>query len=240
MKRIKSLEEWLEELAKRESSGNYSAVNPYGYLGKYQMGEGALADAGYYKGASSEIYQNWQNKFTGKDNVYSKEDFLNNPQAQENAIRSYMNKQWNYVKHYGYDKYVGSVIDGNEITPSGLLAGMHLKGHGGLGEYLKSNGQKKVADAYGTSITKYLKDYGGYDVSEITNPNYNRPKFDLTKQEKVDQVLNKNKDMMSNVADSVFYSEPKSINSLKNIPPQPPLSDEEWLERLRKSRRYMY
>ena len=52
MTKYKTLEEWLEELAKRESNGNYSAVNPFGYLGKYQMGEGALTDVGYYNGRS--------------------------------------------------------------------------------------------------------------------------------------------------------------------------------------------
>ena len=38
MLNYKSLEDWLEELAKRESSGRYDIVNSAGYLGKYQMG----------------------------------------------------------------------------------------------------------------------------------------------------------------------------------------------------------
>ncbi len=38
MAKYRSLDEWLEELAKKESSGNYSAVNYAGYLGKYQLG----------------------------------------------------------------------------------------------------------------------------------------------------------------------------------------------------------
>jgi hypothetical protein len=32
---------FLNALGQRESSGNYHAVNQLGYLGKYQMGEGA-------------------------------------------------------------------------------------------------------------------------------------------------------------------------------------------------------
>lgn len=44
----KGYEAFLLALGLRESSGRYDVVNPYGYLGKYQMGEAALIDAGYY------------------------------------------------------------------------------------------------------------------------------------------------------------------------------------------------
>ena len=39
-------EEFLKEIAKRESSNSYKSVNGDGFLGKYQMGEYALIDAG--------------------------------------------------------------------------------------------------------------------------------------------------------------------------------------------------
>ncbi len=35
----KNLDQFLNDLAGRESGGNYKAVNRYGFLGKYQMGE---------------------------------------------------------------------------------------------------------------------------------------------------------------------------------------------------------
>ena len=41
--------DFFEQLGFRESSGNYKAINSIGYLGKYQMGEYALIDVGYYK-----------------------------------------------------------------------------------------------------------------------------------------------------------------------------------------------
>jgi hypothetical protein len=65
------------------------------------MGEQALQDAGYYKGDSSPTKNNWKGTWTGKDGVNSREDFLNNPQAQENAIRAYVDKQRGYIEHYG-------------------------------------------------------------------------------------------------------------------------------------------
>ena len=46
---MKSFEHFLYDLGARESGGNYKAFNKYGYAGKYQMGEAALIDAGYYK-----------------------------------------------------------------------------------------------------------------------------------------------------------------------------------------------
>lgn len=71
MKKYKSLEELLEELGMKESSGNYSAVNPLGYLGKYQMGEMALTDVGYYKLNPNGKENDWLGTFTGKDNINS-------------------------------------------------------------------------------------------------------------------------------------------------------------------------
>ena len=49
MKNYLSFEDLLTALGLSESGGNYGAVNKFNYLGKYQMGEEALSDAGYYK-----------------------------------------------------------------------------------------------------------------------------------------------------------------------------------------------
>ena len=104
MKKYKSLEELFKELGFSESSGRYNIVNSAGYLGKYQMGGSALTDAGYYKLNPNGKENDWLGTFTGKDNVNSKEDFLNNPYAQENAIREFTKKQWGYLKNNGSTK----------------------------------------------------------------------------------------------------------------------------------------
>ena len=46
------------------------AFNKYGYAGKYQMGEMAMIDAGYYIKKGS-FNNDWSGIFTGKDRVYS-------------------------------------------------------------------------------------------------------------------------------------------------------------------------
>lgn len=236
MSKYKSLEELLEELGARESSGNYSAVNDYNYLGKYQMGESALSDAGYYKGSSPGNKLEWAGKFNGKDGVYSKEDFLKNHQAQENAMRDYMKRQWQILRSNGSTKYVGSNINGIEITPSGLLGGAHLVGGGGVGNYTSTKGRTVPKDGNGTSIEEYLKKFAGYDVSEITDPNYYAPKFGVSKEDAISRVLNQGKNVISGVANQVMPSASIPDKVMNKARVQPPLTEEEWRKRLRRQR----
>jgi hypothetical protein len=53
------------------------------------------------------------------------------------------------------------------ITESGILAAAHLAGAGNVKKYLYSGGSKDVVDAYGTSITRYLSKFEGFDTSGI-------------------------------------------------------------------------
>ena len=165
---MKDLQQFLNDIGARESGGKYNILNKYGYAGKYQMGEMALVDAGYYVKSNKKYNNDWTGKFIGKDGVLSIHDFLNNPYAQEKAQLIYKRKQWNYLKAVGADKYLGKNINGYTITASGLLAGAHLKGAGSVMKYLKSNGQIIEKDGFGTSIESYMKKFLGYDVSQIT------------------------------------------------------------------------
>ncbi|MDO5692749.1 MAG: peptidoglycan-binding domain-containing protein [Pseudomonadota bacterium] len=172
-----SYSDYLQALARRESGGAvaagrdpYQEVNYAGYLGKYQMGELALIDAGYYK-KDGTSRNDWKGEWTGKDGIDSKEDFLKSPQAQENAINSYNQKQWSYIRHYDLDKYIGKTLDdGQKITASGLLAGAHLVGVGELKNYLQSNGNTVPKDGNGTKISKYVHDMGDFDITQIMSP----------------------------------------------------------------------
>ena len=166
---MKTLQQFLNDLGARESGGNYKAFNKYGYAGKYQMGEAALIDAGYYKKPSCIYNNDWSGIFTGKDGVKSIQDFLNNPTAQENAQITFKKKQWGYLKAVGAHKYLGKTINGILITQSGLLAGAHLKGAGSVIKYLSTNGKEIGKDAFGTSVESYIKQFANYDVTEITN-----------------------------------------------------------------------
>lgn len=165
---MKTLQQFLNDLGARESGGNYKAFNCYGYAGKYQMGEAALIDAGYYRKPSRRYNNDWSGEFLGKDRVKSIQDFLNNPKAQENAQIIFKKKQWGYLKAVGAHNYLKLIINGFLITPSGLLAGAHLKGAGSVIQYLKSGGEIVPKDGFGTTLESYIKQFANYDVSEIT------------------------------------------------------------------------
>ncbi len=167
-KPAKNLDDFYKDLGLRESRGNYKAKNRFGYLGKYQMGEQALTEAGYYKKTSKEYNNDWTGTFTGKDGVFSETDFLNNKIAQENAQTVYQKAQWKQLQANGSTKYIGQTINGIKITQSALLGGAHLVGSSGVHKFLSSNGQIDTKDRNGTAISQYMKKFQDYDVSPIT------------------------------------------------------------------------
>jgi len=160
---MKTYDAFFEALGQRESSGNYSAIQKkYGYLGKYQMGEAALIDCGYYK-RDGKISNSFLDPFwTGKDGVKSKQGFLDNHQAQENAIREYMKIQWRYIIAKDLDRFVGQSRNGILFSVSGILAGAHLGGHGRLEAYLKHN--RLIPDGNRVYVTEYIKKFAGYET----------------------------------------------------------------------------
>lgn len=163
----KPYSDYLAALAKHESAGQadpYRASNRYGYLGKYQMGEMALIDAGFYKRDGSKS-NDFRGEWTGKHGIHSKEEFLNQPQAQEAAIRAYNRAQWSHIKNRHLDAHIGKQYgEGPVLTASGLLAGAHLVGVGNLQKYLESEGRVVPSDGNKVPITRYLNDMSGYDI----------------------------------------------------------------------------
>ena len=159
---MKTYEQLLLDLSKSESSRRYDIVNPYGYLGKYQMGEGALIDCGYYT-QDGKINNTFLDSYwTGKDGVKSKQDFLNNHQAQENAIRDYMRIQWGYILVHGLDRFIGRSRNGILITASGLLGGAHLGGHVRVNTFVKTG--RDPQDRNHVHVSTYIKKFAGYDT----------------------------------------------------------------------------
>ncbi len=133
-----------EALAFKESQGNYFTTNSLGYLGKYQFGIGTLELMG----------------------VYNSTHFLSNPVLQEKAFKTNVSRN-KWILRKDIVRFEGKHINGVEITESGILAAAHLAGAGNVKKYLRSFGEEDVTDDYGTSITKYLRKFSGYDLSSI-------------------------------------------------------------------------
>lgn len=159
----KKYQDFLDALGQKESSGSYTTVNRAGYLGKYQFGEAALIDAGFYK-SDGTTANDWQTKYwTGKLGITSKAAFLASPAAQEAAIKALMDKQHTYIKDVL--QYDGQTLNGVTFTLSGMLAGAHLVGWSKLVTFISggATGTPPV-DGNGTSIVEYLTKFGGYET----------------------------------------------------------------------------
>lgn len=159
----------------------YSSENTLGFMGKYQFGEPLLIDLGYYKadvfygkGADKNY---WRGTWTGNRGINSTEQFKNSPDVQEAAIREAFNLNLQRIdstltaQGQSVNNYLGQQKTFNDagvsktitITLSGILAGAHLRGPYGLADLLLKN--QTSYDEYGTSILKYIEEYGGYNVS---------------------------------------------------------------------------
>ncbi len=189
-----NLRDMLEALGAFESglpSGDpnqYKVENPLGFMGKYQFGEALLIDLGYYQAKIDDkgnvVYYGhgadknyWLGTWKGKNGINSKEQFKNSPDVQEKAILEAFKLNWQRVntalaeKGQSVKNYLGqpkTFIDGGvsktiTITLSGILAGAHLRGPYGVAILLLSG--EVSYDEYGTSILRYMEEYGGYNVT---------------------------------------------------------------------------
>ena len=137
----KSHYHFLTEIGRMESGNRYDIVNKWGYMGKYQFGNSTLRTLGY--------------KVTRKE-------FLSNPQLQEEAMLSLLQHNHNSLQYY-ITTYEGKQIWGVNITKSGLLAAAHLAGSGNVKKFF--NKGIDFADANGTKMTFYMKQFGGYNLN---------------------------------------------------------------------------
>ncbi|MBW1654903.1 MULTISPECIES: peptidoglycan-binding protein LysM [Flavobacterium] len=137
-----------EAVAFKESQGQYRLVNTLGYMGKYQFGSKALRAIG----------------------INDNKAFLKDPALQEKAFLTLLAKN-KWILRYEIKKYEGKIINGIEITESGILAAAHLGGAGSVKNFFKNNGGRHFRDAFGTSLKSYMRDFAGYDLSFIEADN---------------------------------------------------------------------
>ena len=137
---INETEMFLDAIGHRESSNRYTVVNKWGYMGKYQFGKRTLKSLGY---------------------DVSRKEFLNSPHLQEMAMIDLLLHNKKALQPY-IDKHEGIIVDGYEITESGILAAAHLAGSGNVRRYFKKG--KQFKDGNGTKLTSYLTQFSGYKL----------------------------------------------------------------------------
>lgn len=135
---------FYEALGQRESGGDYTAVNQFGYIGKYQFHKRTL-------------------KWIGIET--SKHTYLNSPALQEESVRLLVIANKKLLANY-LTKYDGATITykGKKhiITKSGMLAGAHLAGHVNVKNYLSAGTEFK--DGNGTHVAEYIIMFSGYEI----------------------------------------------------------------------------
>lgn len=140
----KSYVGFKEALGFKESRGDYSTINQFGYLGKYQFASATLRMIG----------------------IYNPDSFINDSRLQEEAFTAYTARN-KWILRRDIKRFVGKQVNGVKVTESGILAAAHLAGAGNVKKYLRSGGSIGFNDAFGTSIGYYLKKFSGYDTSFI-------------------------------------------------------------------------
>ena len=132
--------DFLQAIGSKESGNNYSVVNTYGYMGKYQFGPSTLKGLGF---------------------KVSKQEFLNNPALQEEAMQALLEHNHKKLRKY-IEKYCGQTINGVYVTESGILAAAHLAGQGNVKRFFRKGYEFK--DGYGTTLTSYMQKFSGYQL----------------------------------------------------------------------------
>ena len=134
------LNRFLNDVGFRESGNRYTVTNRWGYMGKYQFGRSTLKGLGF--------------------NV-TKEEFLNNPHIQEEAMMALLLHNKEKLQKY-IDVFGGKTINDIYISESGILAAAHLGGQGSVKRYFKNG--KVFKDGFGTKITSYMAQFSVYDI----------------------------------------------------------------------------
>jgi len=148
-----SYDDFVNAMAFRESSNDWTVVNQLGYIGLFQFGRLALADI---------------------DMEINPEDFKKDPSIfsrdqQLDAFNEWTQVLYRYTRNH-INRYEGRTINGIEVTTSGIIAGAHLVGHGGVKTWLDSNGTTDVKDGNGVCVSEYMEQFAGYDIKDSVSP----------------------------------------------------------------------
>lgn len=137
-----SLEQFLYKMGEMESGNDYTKINTFGYIGKYQFGKSALITLGY-------------------DSITTQE-FINSPELQEKIMLENLLFNKRVLQSY-IDKYEGECVNNIPITESGLLAAAHLSGASSVKRFIDN--QYDPSDSYGTKLSDYLIQFYNYKLN---------------------------------------------------------------------------
>jgi hypothetical protein len=140
-------QKFLSILGHMESGNDYKVVNAYGYIGKYQFGQGTLTDLGI--NISLEDFKIYPDSIFPSD-------------VQDVACIRLMRRNKSILKKHM--THVDSVYKNIRITQAGLLASAHLVGAGSVMIYLDSKGETDPVDGNGTPLSLYMTKFQNVEI----------------------------------------------------------------------------
>lgn len=137
---------FMRHMSMVESDNNHRVVNRFGMMGKYQFSPRTLQGLGF--------------------NV-SKEQFLADPELQDEAMIKLIQNNKRELRSI-IRQFSGKVVNGVYVTESGIIAGAHLVGTGGvLAFFYPEKYGHNTADGNGTPVSLYMKKFAGYNLKNI-------------------------------------------------------------------------
>jgi hypothetical protein len=147
-----------------EGGGDPYATNPNSTAtGSYQFLYGTLVDLGYIKsGQKTPAYGegDWEGiVWTGKNGIYSREQFMSSTSAQDAALAEFTQNNLNAVSSY-YEP--GQVVNGVPLSEGGVALATHMLGAGGFQKWAESGFSASgldadIAAAHGWTQEEYLE-----------------------------------------------------------------------------------
>lgn len=151
-RRTNRAKSFTSDIVKNESGGNYKAVNPNSSAaGKYQF-----------------LWNTWGDEIAQFTGVRSKQEFLNNPEAQDDFYNNYYlpNELLPAVKRL---KNKGFGLDTDTLAKL-----VHFRGEKGAYDYLTGKASDKP-ETYNMRTSDYIKQRGGYAQTGIKYNNLGQP-----------------------------------------------------------------
>lgn len=134
-----------------ESGGNWAASNnevgsggAKGHFGILQFGQARYSEAV----AAGAVPQGMTIEQFARDTPESR-------RAQVSASNWHFADIDKRIKSEGFDRLVGSSINGTPITWDGMRSMAHLGGFGGLSKFIHTSGAYNPSDSFGTSLSAY-------------------------------------------------------------------------------------
>lgn len=148
---------FLYALGEKETGNDYGALSYDGqYMGRWQIGSIGLQDLGFMDSAG-----NWT-ALAASYGAYSKESFLASPAAQDYAVLASHKRILYYAENTGVTGYIGTYVNGVQMTFAGMIVAAHALGIGGLRSLLV-NGTSGNSGNDALAVS-YMQICGGYNI----------------------------------------------------------------------------